>query len=445
MDRSPPSPAATPRPAARGAAVDCSPPESASPVLRSSTDKRKSRVTSKIKLAASEAFYKLDSLLTARKIGQETRSRIHSILNDFKRSAMRALRDHVSDSASSARPALATDAMTQTDPLPDAAMTSASDPAVSTRTCPATRKDLEEATARIIRSIRKHTKQKPVKPAMSEPREADLRESLRPPTYADKVRRQELSTPAPTPVLITRTDDAGRANSDIRKDMDTVLGTDEWQEVRVRGVRHVKQGVLVKVADHRSAEVITNSAQLKNLGLVATEARQRNPRLAIYGLERTLTKDQLTEDFYVQNFRSTSSKEDYLRNFRLLYQIGNKDHPRTTWVAEVSPPVRKQLLEQSRIYRGWASYRVEDYCGVTRCYRCHRYGHLARNCRSAETCGHCGAEGHGIRTCPATSEAPKCANCMRLKKPHDHSVVDKCCGVYQAQQDLEIERTRYDA
>lgn len=445
MDRSPPSPAVAPRHQRREAAAVVSPPDSVSPVRASPTEKRKSRITSKIKLAASEAFFKLDSLLSARKIGQETRSRIHSILNDFKRSTMRALRDHVSDSAPAGRSSTVVDADTQTDPLSADHLEPVPDPDSSSRDRPATRRDLEETAARIIRSIRKHTKSKIVKPASQDTREADVRTASRLPTYADKVRRQAGTAPVPAPVLITRPPDAGNSDSDIRQDMEKVISTDEWQEVRVRGVRRVKQGILVKVADQKSAAVITNSAQLKTVGLVATEARQRNPRIAIYGMEREMTKDQFTEDFYLQNFCSALTKEDYLRDFRLLYQIGNKDHPRTTWVAEVSPQVRKQLLEQSRIYRGWTSYRVEDYCGVTRCYRCHRYGHLARNCRSAEACGHCGTEGHNIRTCPHKSEAPKCANCLRIKKPHDHSVVDRSCGVYQAQQDYEIERTRYGA
>lgn len=445
MDRSPPSPVVTPRHSRREAAAGSSPSVSASPTRPSPTDKRKSRITSKIKLAASEAFFKLDSLLSARKIGQETRSRIHSILNDFKRSTMRALRDHVSDSMPVTRCSTVAEAETQTDLPPADVSESLLDRAPPSRECPATRKDLEETAARIIRSIRKHTKRQLVKSAPSAVGVADVRMTSRPPTYADKVRRQENTESIPTPVLITRPPDAGNSDHDIRQDMEKVVGTDEWQEVRVRGVRRVKQGILVKVADRQSAAAITNSAQLKTVGLVATEARQRNPRIAIYGMEREITKEQFMEDFYSQNFRSAFSKEDYLRDFRLLYQIGNKDHPRTTWVAEVSPQVRKRLLEQARIYRGWTSYRLEDYCGVTRCYRCHRYGHLARNCRSAEACGHCGAEGHNIRTCPHTSDAPKCANCMRLGKQHDHSVVDRSCTVYQAQQDYEIERTRYGA
>lgn len=127
----------------------------------------------------------------------------------------------------------------------------------------------------------------------------------------------------------------------------------------------------------------------------------------------------------------------------MLYQIGNKDSPRTTWVVEVSPGIRKHLISQERIYRGWNSHRVEDYSGITRCYRCHRFGHLARNCRSAETCGHCGHEGHGIKTCPNRADAPKCANCHRANRPSDHSVMDRCCSSYQAQLDFEVERTRY--
>lgn len=214
------------------------------PTPGSSPEKRKSRISAKIKLAASEAYYKLDSLLSARKIGQETRTRIHSILNEFKRSAMRAVRDHISDTdpqpicRESVDIAIQTDAPLEaphTPPQPLTALPPSSD-------TPATRQDLEEATSRILRCIRKHTKAiRTPKTVTSDTSDLDPKSNTRLPTYADKVKRKEAATPAPTPVLITRPDDEDRPTSDIRQDMDTLLGTDEWQEVRVRGVRRVRK------------------------------------------------------------------------------------------------------------------------------------------------------------------------------------------------------------
>lgn len=152
-------------------------------------------------------------------------------------------------------------------------------------------------------------------------------------------------------MLITRQANSGKPLETIRQDNEEVVATEDWQEVRVRGVGKVRQGLLVRVADSFSAERLTSSSRLQEKGLVATPAQQRNPRIAITGLERDCIKEQLTEDFYKQNFQAVTNKEDYLRGFRLAFQIGRRDAPRTTWVAEVTP----DILEQGRIYRGWTS------------------------------------------------------------------------------------------
>ncbi|KAL0269068.1 UNVERIFIED_CONTAM: hypothetical protein PYX00_010804 [Menopon gallinae] len=137
------------------------------------------------------------------------------------------------------------------------------------------------------------------------------------------------------------------------------------------------------------------------------------------------------------------TKEEFTSKFSLSFQVGNKDTPRTTWVATVSPDVRTQVITTGRLYIGWSSCRVTDYCSITRCYKCQRYGHVAKHCRSQETCGHCAEEGHNRKSCPHLEKPASCANCQRGKKPHQHEVTDRKCPSYQAFLELEIQRTRY--
>ncbi|EFN70070.1 hypothetical protein EAG_00044, partial [Camponotus floridanus] len=48
-------------------------------------------------------------------------------------------------------------------------------------------------------------------------------------------------------------------------------------------------------------------------------------------------------------------------------------------------------INRERIYMMWRRYRVKEYLSVTRCFKCHGYGHIAKNCacpdQLCEICG----------------------------------------------------------
>lgn len=63
-----------------------------------------------------------------------------------------------------------------------------------------------------------------------------------------------------------------------------------------------------------------------------------------------------------------------------------------------------------RVRLGFTSYFVEEYFGSpVRCFKCQRFGHIARNCRFARQCKVC-AGPHYQNECTSRSE-PRCANC----------------------------------
>jgi hypothetical protein len=42
-------------------------------------------------------------------------------------------------------------------------------------------------------------------------------------------------------------------------------------------------------------------------------------------------------------------------------------------------------LRDRSVYLGWLSCRVKDYAKVTKCYKCQRYGHVAKYCKGGLT------------------------------------------------------------
>jgi hypothetical protein len=61
--------------------------------------------------------------------------------------------------------------------------------------------------------------------------------------------------------------------------------------------------------------------------------------------------------------------------------------------------VEKQILKAER---------YAPHLHITQCYKCHKYGHRAANCKKKEKCGKC-ADNHTTAEC--TSETIKCVNC----------------------------------
>ena len=71
-----------------------------------------------------------------------------------------------------------------------------------------------------------------------------------------------------------------------------------------------------------------------------------------------------------------------------------------TQAASVLLPVAatKKLMKTRKLRVGWVNCRVRLRETVTRCFKCHEIGHLARNCKSAvdqsSLCFRCRTEGH---------------------------------------------------
>ncbi len=60
--------------------------------------------------------------------------------------------------------------------------------------------------------------------------------------------------------------------------------------------------------------------------------------------------------------------------------------------------------------------------GPTTCRRCHKEGHMAKECGLPMICRHCGEEGHLIKECP-TAPPRVCKNCGADGKWHANPAI----------------------
>lgn len=96
------------------------------------------------------------------------------------------------------------------------------------------------------------------------------------------------------------------------------------------------------------------------------------------------------------------------------------------------------------MYVGWAACRVEDYLGVSRCYKCQGLGHIAKFCRvKDDVCGHCSQTGHQLRECPKKGESPECGLCRGQGVRSDHRINTVDCVGWRRAIESKVKQTDY--
>ena len=223
------------------------------------------------------------------------------------------------------------------------------------------------------------------------------------------------------------------------------------ERIKIKGVRKILDGgLLIETATPEDLRKIEQHDTLKGKGYKITKAGASNPRVVVFDIPKDLSESELTETVYNQNedLLAGLTKEEFLSNFQPRFRMGRRTEESTNWVVEVSPNIRAIIRadDKQRIYVGWMSCKIQDFRGVSRCFNCQMYGHVAKFCRETEkTCSYCAKMGHIANECPEikAKKAPTCPPCKRTKKKADHSGGDKNCPAYKAALERVISGTNY--
>lgn len=136
--------------------------------------------------------------------------------------------------------------------------------------------------------------------------------------------------------------------------------------------------------------------------------------------------EQLTSN---NNLNGIWEKSNIRPHFTLRYGAGTRQEPPyVSWVIEVDPYTWKAATSRGKAYLDYQSCTVRDYTGVTRCYKCQRYGHVARACPKKDpVCGIC-AGAHDTRKCKR--ETTRCVHCQRAGKNNKHHAGSQQCEAH---------------
>jgi hypothetical protein len=172
-------------------------------------------------------------------------------------------------------------------------------------------------------------------------------------------------------------------------------------------------GILVESSDIDLEKMIDNEKICK-LGLRAQLPRRVWPKVRIYDIPTHLEKDDV-----ITAIESPLEKELELTSEWCVSAVktGPKGKPNSNWIVELHPAMWRALVNSGRMSIGWLSSKVENFTRVTKCFKCQRFGHIAKYCKSEPSCGYCISDQYETKDYEKKNDETKhrCINCIRAK------------------------------
>lgn len=127
--------------------------------------------------------------------------------------------------------------------------------------------------------------------------------------------------------------------------------------------------------------------------------------------------DGLSSPFPIENFRRITVNKD-----------GNITPTRLVELKFISPRLPQHITVFNMIFEVSPSVR-----SPVQCYRCLRFSHTQKCCRSDARCSHCGGVKHSIVDCPNVSATdPSCLFCHL-----PHLATDRSCHEWSVQKEIK--------
>lgn len=202
------------------------------------------------------------------------------------------------------------------------------------------------------------------------------------------------------------------------------------------------KGILVEVPQGKETD-LTSKPELKRMGLTAKLQSKLNPRIAIYNVSTSYTKDDVKQMLITQNLTEIVDMDE--AEIMPVFKFGKRERPTVHWVVEVSPRIRTHLIQATRAYLDFTCHPVKDYVRLTRCFHCQDFDHLAKDCRNEVRCSNC-SRAHPTEECPQNeNDDAQCTNCRRAHLTAvKHTAASNKCPTYVRRLNALINSINYD-
>nr|CAI5817334.1 unnamed protein product [Callosobruchus analis] len=214
--------------------------------------------------------------------------------------------------------------------------------------------------------------------------------TVRPPTWATPEKEEVYGT-------VVRMEGE---EQDVWKVVQRVKKNFEGKVNNVKAVRKTAGGaVIIESKDRDQQKLIVESLKtdrelkVKGDGLI-------KPKLKIMERQKAIRPEDIANEILTQNEKLAEGLKDGEREIRLLRRIPCRNVVKENWIIETSPALFKRMAKQGTITFDLEVLYVEEQRDVALCFRCCKYGHMAKLCREESYCFVCGKKGHEGAQCP---------------------------------------------
>lgn len=248
--------------------------------------------------------------------------------------------------------------------------------------------------------------------------------------------------PPSKPVFFFPTDkESPKTSQEILSSLKKNINTKDLgiQILRTSTIRN--GGVVVEARDAASAKKLQEAA-VSVQGIRAEEKRARLPSVIIYDVPSDLTNEGVLKVIKEENLKDYNNED--LKMIRVNARTTRTG--RRNFIVELPQRLREHLLRAGHAFFEWTSCRVADYVQVTRCFKCHLYGHVAKHCKDETYCYRCALKGHDGKDCPNITSVEVCPTCTRFGKTAaaaQHRVGTDACPAFRAALERTVKHTEY--
>ncbi|XP_050532897.1 uncharacterized protein LOC126900906 [Daktulosphaira vitifoliae] len=214
------------------------------------------------------------------------------------------------------------------------------------------------------------------------------------------------------------------------------LWTEVTKKVMVPKMTLIKQKdrIIVTAKDDDTLRAIKDIALMDNR---IVERSAKWPKIMVKGVDKEILGEQISRAIAFSNREIGIELIEADKNIKPLFRKGPREADTVNWVIEVAPIAYERIMKLGFIYIKWSRCRVQEFCDVSQCFKCMKFGHIMTKCRQEEfTCKYC-TKGHDSKNCSEVNR-PKCANCGEA-----HVATSMDCRVRERHIRESMRRTDY--